>query len=327
MHFGLTRIATIDVYGTFFVILMYYFMYDYFVNKSYVTGFKKSLKPLLLSGICFGLGAASKWIGLYAGGGLAVLFFTVKLAEYSDYRKMSGQSGKSGKKAPWYEEFIPLYMKRTILYCVLFFVVIPAVIYVASYIPGIATGSYDGFGYILQNQASMLRYHSKDVLNATHPFSSYWWQWPIMTRPLETYAGSDLAPGMSSTMTIMGNPAIRWFGIIAVAAALFIAIRKYDRKMAVIFIAIAFQYLPWVGITRIVFIYHFFSSVPFLMLCIVYLFKNLLEYNPKLKPIVYIYLGLVMLLFVMFYPVLSGMEVSRNYVEHYLLWFKGKWVF
>lgn len=29
MHFAQTRIATIDVYITFFIILMYYFMYDY----------------------------------------------------------------------------------------------------------------------------------------------------------------------------------------------------------------------------------------------------------------------------------------------------------
>lgn len=323
MHFGLSRIATIDVYGTFFVILMYYFMYDYFVNKSYVLGFKKSLAPLLLSGICFGLGAASKWIGLYAGGGLALLFFLTKYSEYRDYRTMSA----SKKKAAWYDDFIPLYISRTFLYCVLFFVIIPAVIYVLSYVPGLLNGSYENAGYILQNQASMLKYHSKDVLTATHPFSSYFWEWPLMARPLETYAGSDLPAGMSSTMTIMGNPAIWWVGIIAIALAISIAIRKRDRKMLVVFAAIAFQYLPWWGVTRIVFIYHFFSSVPFMILAIVYIIKELLEDYPKLKYVVYSYLAVVMLLFIMFYPVLSGMEVSRGYVEHFLLWFKDKWVF
>ncbi len=332
MHFGLTRIATIDVYATFFVILMYYFMYCYYADKSYTLGFKQSLRPLLLCGVCFGLGAASKWIGLYAGGGLAVLFFSLKYSEYKDYNKLCSHSKAtySPSKADhgWCKDFIPIYLVRTMLYCVLYFVIMPLCIYVLSYIPGIISGSYkSGISYIIQNQSSMLRYHGTDVLSATHPFSSYWWQWPIMSRPLETYAGTDLPAGLSSTMTIMGNPAIWWLGIIAVVLSLFLAIRKRDRKMTVLFVAIAFQYLPWVGITRITFIYHFFSTVPFLILCIVYIIKQFIESYPKLKFVVCIYLGIVLLLFIMFYPVLSGMPVSRGYVETFLLWFAGSWVF
>ncbi len=324
MHFGLTRIATIDVYGTFFVILMYYFMYDYFVNKSYVLGFRQSLKPLLLSGICFGLGAASKWIGLYAAGGLALLFFLVKYTEYTEYKRMSEQSAK---KASWYNDFIPLYLQRTLLYCVVFFVIIPAAIYIISYVPGIITGSYDNFSYIFDNQVNMLKYHSRDVLNSTHPFSSFWWQWPLMVRPLKTYAGTDLPAGVTSTMTLLGNPAIWWIGMIAVATSFLLAVKRRDRRMVVIFAAIAFQYLPWISVARIAFIYHFFSSVPFLILCIVYLINYMLESHLNLKPVVYTYLAVVLALFLMFYPILSGLEISSLYVENFLLWFKGFWVF
>ena len=53
MHFVQTRIATIDTYGVFFLLLMYYFMY---VWLSEDRGW-----ALALSGVCFGLGAASKW--------------------------------------------------------------------------------------------------------------------------------------------------------------------------------------------------------------------------------------------------------------------------
>ena len=75
MHFAQTRIATIDSYVTFFVILMYYYMYDYFVNKSYVLGFKQSLKPLFLSGLFFGFGAASKWIAFYGAARTCLVVF------------------------------------------------------------------------------------------------------------------------------------------------------------------------------------------------------------------------------------------------------------
>ena len=37
MHFAQTRIATIDVYVTLFVILMYYFMYKYYAIIFYDT--------------------------------------------------------------------------------------------------------------------------------------------------------------------------------------------------------------------------------------------------------------------------------------------------
>jgi dolichyl-phosphate-mannose-protein mannosyltransferase len=328
MHFSLTRIATIDVYGTFFVILMYYFMYDYFVNKSYAAGFKKSLKPLFLSGLFFGLGAASKWIGLYAGGGLALLFFIAKYREYNDYRLLSDINYNKLTKPAWLNKFIPVYLKRTLLFCVLFFIIIPAIIYVLSYIPYMSVpGPGHGLDVIIRNQRDMLNYHSYGVLGATHTYSSHWWEWPIMRRPLETYTGSDLAPGMSSSMTIMGNPAIWWVGIAAVILAAFTALRKGDRRMLVIFIAMAFQYMPWIAVERITFIYHFFSMVPFVIISIVYMIKTFEEIYPEARYFVCFYLGVVLLLFVMFYPVLSGLEVPRWYVEHFLIWLKGRWVF
>ena len=324
MHFGLSRIATIDIYATFFIILMYYYMIDYYMNKSYCLDFRQSLRPLFLCGLFFGLGVASKWIGLYAGGGLALLFFLAKYSEYRDYRKALDCTDK---KASWPDSFIPLYVSKTFKYSILFFIIIPLAIYMLSYIPYVTTPGY-GFLDIFSNQAGMLKYHSKDVLNATHPYSSRFWEWPFMRRPLLTYYGTDLPEGMSSSMTIMGNPAIWWFGIPALAASFIIAVRKRDKKMTVIFTAIAFQYLPWFGITRIVFIYHFFSSVPFMILSIVYIIKNLLESSrSQMKYVIFGYLTLVLVLFILFYPVLSGLEVPRSYVLDYLQWFKNKWTF
>ena len=60
MHYVQTRIATIDTYGVFFTILMYYFMYR-FISNDFRDRPLKQLVPLALSGISFGLGIASKW--------------------------------------------------------------------------------------------------------------------------------------------------------------------------------------------------------------------------------------------------------------------------
>lgn len=322
MHFTQTRIATIDVYGTFFIILMYYYMYDYYVNKSYTLGFRKSLRPLFLSGLFFGIGVASKWIAVYGGAGLAVLFFTAKILEYRDYRRITADN--KANKPEWLKHFVPLYQIGTMLYCVLFFVVIPGVIYYLSYIPYmLVPGAKPGLQLVLDNQEQMYSYHSK--LQATHSFSSPWFEWPVIFKPTWFYSGSNLPPDKASTIVTMGNPAIWWFGIFAIAMALVITIYKKDKKMTIVFVAMAFQYLPWVLVSRITWIYHFFSTVPFMILAIVYVIKNFMESYKDAKYWVYGYLCLAAVLFIWFYPALSGLEVNKGYIDS-LKWFKS-WIF
>ncbi len=85
MHFTQTRIATIDSYGVFFIILMYLCMAIYYKMNFYKHSFVKTLIPLGLSGLFFGLGAASKWICIYAGAGLAILFFSTLFNRFQEY--------------------------------------------------------------------------------------------------------------------------------------------------------------------------------------------------------------------------------------------------
>lgn len=320
MHFVQTRIATIDSYCVFFIIVMYYYLYDYYIKKSYVLRYKKSLMPLFLSGLAFGMGAASKWIGIYAGAGLAFIFFITKFVECRDY-VLHLKSGKD-KKPAWVKKFVPLHINRTFLWCILFFVVIPAIVYFLSYIPYLMVRGND-LQTIIDNQVYMYKYHSKDVLDATHDYGSKWWSWPLMLRPMWFYGGGFLPEGVASSIVCMGNPAIWWVGTLAVFAAIIISIVKRDKSMVPVFIAAAFQYIPWIFIKRVVFIYHYFSTVPFIILSIVYVIKFLLERFPRARYFIYGYLAVVFVLFVMFYPVLSAFEISRDYVDYVLRWLPG----
>ena len=47
---------------------------------------------------------------------------------------------------------------------------------------------------------------------------------------------------------------------------------------------------------------------------------------PKFKYIIYTYLVMVLILFIMFYPLLSGMIVGKPYADSYLKWFDS-WIF
>lgn len=86
MHFAQTRLATIDVFVTFFILLMYYFMYRYSRLSFYDTPLYKTFVPLGACGIAMGLGIACKWTGIYAGIGLAVIFFLTLYRRYREYR-------------------------------------------------------------------------------------------------------------------------------------------------------------------------------------------------------------------------------------------------
>ena len=322
MHFTQTRIATIDVYGTFFIIAMYYYIYDTFMIKSYNIPYKLSVKPLFLCGLMFGLGVASKWIAAYGGAGLALVFFTAKYLEYRDYKKIS--CNDKLEKPEWLQGFIKKRILLTMLLCVIFFIAIPCIIYYLSYIPYMEVpGAKKGLDLVISYQKQMYEYHS--TLKATHAFSSPWYEWPIIYKPTWFYSGSDVAAGHASTIVTMGNPAIWWTGIPAFFTAVYIAFKKKDKKMVLIFAAIVFQYVPWVLVPRITWIYHYFSTVPFIIICIVYVMKELYERNTISKKTILYYLIICAVLFVWFYPALSGLEVPQAYINS-LRWFNS-WIF
>ncbi len=320
MHFAQTRIATIDSFTTFFVMISYYFMADYYLSKSYERGFKKSLKPLFLSGLFFGLGAATKWSAIYGAPGLAFIFLLSKYNEYKEYRRLNAVGGKA-EKVHWLKDFWPLYINRTILYCVLFFIIIPAAIYLVSFIPYLFVPGMT-IGDIFEYQKQMYSYHSN--LNAEHFFSSEWWTWPLIIKPIWYFSGADLPEGMASTISSFGNPAIWWIGIGTFFFALWRAF-KGNKPMVLATTAIISQYIPWmIFISRIAFIYHFFPMVPFVILTIVYYIKEIRDRKWS-RNLIYGYLGIVALLFIIFYPAISGLVVSKKYIEA-LRWF-STWYF
>lgn len=321
MRLAQTRLATIDSYSAFFIICMYYFMYDYFSQKSYEKkSLWKSFKPLLLCGIMFGLGAATKWVCLYAGVGLAILFF---LAKYLEYRDISSGKvyGLTVKK--WFNDNFLL----TCLACIGFFVVIPAVIYVLSYIPYMASNPDKGLiDIVLDNQEYMFEYHSG--LTSDHPYGSPWYTWPFMQRPIYYYSGSNanITAGNATSIVSFGNPLVWWTGFLCILPTAYFAWKKKEKSMMVVLVAFAVQYFPWILVTRVAFIYHYFTAVPFIILMIVYVAKNLLEDKIIKKQVVWAFMALVLLLFVMFYPVLTAREVSRDYIDEWLRWF-STWSF
>ncbi len=324
MHLSQTRLATIDSFTTLFTMGAFYYMYQYYIRSFYNVGVKGTLYPLAMSGLFFGLSVATKWQGAYAGVGLAVLFFMSLIRRYREYRYASERKSPDARMQAICAGF---WRKAgaTLGYAVLFFVVVPGIIYFVSYIPAMNT-PVTGLSFFWENQFSMFNYHS--TLDATHAYGSPWWQWPLDIRPLYSYAApSEFLPeGTSMGMASFGNPLVWWMMIPAfVACVWYAATRRGSKELTVIFVGFAAMYGPWVFVTRVCFIYHFFPVVIFGVLMIVYCIQKLLE-SRQIRPwVVYTYLGLVVLLFLAFYPVLTGMLIPRWYMEA-LRWLPT-WVF
>lgn len=323
MHFTQTRIATIDVYGVFFIILMFYYMYRYYEMNFYVDGLWKTLKPLALGGIFFGLGAASKWICIYAGGGMAVLLFTSLVRRYLEYLRYRDSDDEKLREAV--KPFVK-YTILTLLWCALFYILIPVGIYLASYLPYVLSVAHYDLAGIWDVQEFMYSYHSN--LTATHPYQSPWWQWPLILRPMWYYVNYDVAEGSVGTISAMGNPAVWWVCCAGTAAALIKLIRgklKPNAAWFVLFTALLAEFLPWVLVTRCTFIYHYFASVPFIILISAYLLKQKEEHDPAWGKAKWIWMGAAVLLFILFYPAISGMVVPRAYIG-FLEWLPS-WTF
>ncbi len=340
MHFTQTRIATIDVYGVFFILLMFYFMSRYSRMNFNKVGIGKTLVPLFWAGLFFGIGVSAKWIVLYGGAGLAVmlgmsLFMRYReyaaakraLAEHSD-SEAEAEAEVQGEHISIYRKTVSLFPKNILITlgsCLVFFVLIPAGIYALSFIPPLSA-SPEGFTWsgLVQAQQHMFSYHSGLV--GSHPFASSWWEWPFMKRPVWYFSGEGDAPGLVSSIVAMGNPLIWWVGVLMLVAALWLSLKRKDRIAYVIWIAYLAQYIPWMLVSRETFLYHYFAMVPFLILVIVYVVKLIEDKRPHLGYIRTGYMAVAVLLFSMFYPVLSGIQVSSNYIEHFLRWFPS-WLF
>ena len=354
MHLSQTRLATIDSFPVFFILLSWLWMIRFSQSDAFAVeggkenrltdkAFWRRMGMLFHCGVCMGLSIASKWIGMYSAVGLAVLFFATMLRHY--------RGGLAATDAPPVEDAAMQSrlncaagrtVKRiglTCLLCVGFFGVIPCLIYALSFIPHLAPGGQVTLQRIIQAQINMFNYHSTPGLGMDHPFYSPWWQWPLMLKPMWFVQDGYEPAGYASTIVSMGNPWIFYMGALATAAMLLLLIFRLTRGIAVgreltpdredsravpWILALCFlvQYLPWVLVPRGTYIYHYFASVPFIIMITVWWMERLSgRYEKLARTLMAMYLVLAAVAFVVYLPYASGLQVSTGWLNGVRLWF------
>jgi len=230
------------------------------------------------SAVFYGLSLASKWSALWLSVVILVAFL------------------KKQKK------------DRSIKFVYFFF--IPLIVYFLTYILMFFVGHDLSVFVGLQKQ--MWWYHTR--LNATHPFSSPWWSWPFLIRPIWLYTSGPVQNKIANIYAL-GNPIIFWFGILAVLFLAFNSLTTKNKKYGFIVFSYFVFFVPWALSPRIMFLYHYLPSIPFLSIAL----GVLLE---KYKQFKLYFFVLAVIVFLYFYPRFTGLYVS-DYLNNSYRWFSS----
>ncbi len=280
-HLTQTRLGTVDSFLALFILTSFFFMFLYM---------KKDRKwwQLLLSGIFIGCAIATKWTGLFAGLGLAIIYFIYKFKTK--------------------EKWIPFLIRGFA-----FFIIIPLLIYGTSYFitPNVNGLEKNNVTSLVKKTDSMYEYHSN--VKQDHPFSSNWYTWPVTYKPIWYYT-NDVDSTHKQTIVALGNILIWWPGIIAFFILPYFIVKKKNKKSLFLLISITSMLLPFVFINRPMFIYHYFIIIPFVMLAIVNLFYQINKTGKK-DMLMLLYLIAVIIVFTIYYPVSSGQVATKEYID------------
>lgn len=175
---------------------------------------------------------------------------------------------------------------------------------------------------MMKNQYFMFTYHQG--VHDAHPYQSYWYQWIFDARPILYYRDLDFQSvnGTKSLFASFNNPLVSWMGLAAFFVVIYQTIRRKSGTGLFIVISILSQFVPWLGIGRTLFAYHYFPTVLFLTFAISYMLNDMLERKRKgYRQVVYGFTGCVVALYAVFYPALIGIYMPTWYAELFLRWF------
>ncbi|MCY7336302.1 MAG: phospholipid carrier-dependent glycosyltransferase [Chamaesiphon sp.] len=226
---------------------------------------------LVGAGISFGASAACKWNGLWFLLGIYALLVIAKLWQIIRSERQSSIITNS---------ILDRFATIGIIEIVICLVVTPIAIYSLLWIPHLIQNPTPNF---IDVQLWILNYHEKVGNGAKiHPYCANWYTWPLLMRPLAYYF-KQYKPDYYYDVHAMGNPLLWWFALVAIFGSIWLIIKGFtvkpirelniDRLNVPLFIVVnyAANLLPWVKVTRCLYIYHYMGAVLFAIMGLAWL--------------------------------------------------------
>ncbi|HEY7174988.1 MAG TPA: phospholipid carrier-dependent glycosyltransferase [Micromonosporaceae bacterium] len=184
--------------------------------------------------------------------------------------------------------------------------------------------------------------HFHDTLTTPHRYQSWPWQWLLLGRPVAFYysaAGGCGSSNCSAEVLLLGTPLLWWSFLPAVTGVAMFAVARRDWRAASLFWAVFAGIVPWFIYEfshRTMFYFYALPALPFLILCVIYLFGTIINGPPgaliwRLDRQAFgslalgVYLLVIGWCFVYFYPIYVGEKIT--YAQWFArMWLGGRWI-
>jgi len=274
----------------------------FFLASTRAKNQKTAIVYALLSSFFIGNVISTKWLGIAIFGVIwswIIIYFSIT---------------KLQKRGVLQHMEILLPRIQAWLYPVFFFI-LPILVYFIWLVPMLiwpANISQQGaptdvWGKIVWWHTSVWNYNVH--LTATHPYSSKWWQWPLVIHPVLFFW--EQSDGGRRVINATGNVFLWWGGIIALITSVFSLLYKFRPKVLWLVISALGFWLPWIKIGRIAFNYHYFETLFFEIILLSLILTYLVD-RPKYRPFVILFFIIIFTSFILLYPEATGMLVSKS---------------
>lgn len=293
LTFVMSRITMNDVFITFFTLMAFTFTALYVKRKNRFDIFWIS--------IFLGLAFSSKWTGLYT---TAAVFIFVLIIDY---------------------------IRKNISLKILMLILIPPLIYLASYgqfwLQGHTIGQfvdlhkqiwwYQNRHDLQHSYGTTALYCVPKGLNAPEP--KEWCPWILNMRGVY-FSYEQYGDGKAGYIYALGNPLIFWAGVVAITYMLGKFLEDKNKGSLLIMFGYFVFWVPWIFTPRILFFYHYLPAIPFLAIALGYSLKDM--YKSRLKYLSYVILFIFIAVFFYFYPISSGFPIKIEDIDKYM-WIKS----
>lgn len=304
---------------------------------------------LVLAGVAFGASAATKWNGLWFLLGTYLIWIFAwgwkiigRISKVNTSRESRNLWESEPEKSP-----LQNLTQLNVVSFGFYLGIIPVLIYSLIWIPHLLIDKRYNF---LQVHQQILLFHERLGGNSptVHPYCAAWYKWPLLTRPMaylyETatslkeplpVVGPPLPKGFGQVIYdvhAMGNPFLWWFGVIALVLLLimlgwqavnFLVKKKrftttptlsVDTWVALYLVLnYAANLLPWVGVTRCLFIYHYMTAVVFAFMAIAWFVDQCLgSYYKLLRAVGVTITFMILTAFVFWLPLYLALPLSPH---------------
>jgi len=175
---------------------------------------------------------------------------------------------------------------------------------------------------------NLWHYHSEILnfhtgLNDEHSYSANPWSWLILGRPTSFYYQTPAECGATSCaqeILAIGTPLLWWAATISLAVTIGFWLKQRDQISSFILTGVVVTYLPWFFFqNRTMFSFYAVTISPFLILALVYMISKLMQSGVK-RELIYIFVFFIFINFIYFLPIFTGLEIP------YAAWLNRMWL-